>query len=213
MFVIRGPTTICHLPVPILANILSEHWQCSKELALLCKAFAAATKCKQFWWPVIRSKLLSGITNPAERKWIEDVVDPFARMPKQMPLLPRLKWNAFLGWLSPGRSCLYNKAYEQEHLRIRFYTHSPKYVLEFIRITSSTWNMELYSLGAMVGSGLEHRAPLYVLQQDGLCYVQIDDDIRWMRGARRTSEGKRWNGGCTEHPQGLTELIGTGWWE
>jgi hypothetical protein len=74
--------------------------------------------------------------------------------------------------------------------------------------------MELYSLGTMVGSGLEYRAPLYVLQQDGLCYMQIDDDdIRWMRGARRTSEGKRWNGGCIEESQGLKELAGTGWWE
>lgn len=210
------------LPLPILRNLLLHNWRHARKLARLCRAFAAVFRSKAYWRAVATRELGFRLDaerialEPAERATYLREHDPLFVFPIQMPLLPQLPWHAFLRFLWKRAFCYVCV----DHVRFRSFCG--KYCLSFeddgcIRLYRIQNSMPGFVLAETAYSWakaavINGDAPQFVLQPGGLWYIQIDNEIRWMRSSAVNGQEKRWYGTCVEDNSTLRMIPGSGWW-
>lgn len=216
--------SLLDLPPPIFIHILNRDggWRNARELATVSSAFCAAVQRREFWRPAIEAHLsfladAEGMTDVNVRATFFATVDPFARMPKEMPLLPALEWHAFLRFLRHKGWCSFDYEYRFKSWHLVLVSRCNKYCLYFDdEGVFRLYRRRFVANGPWGPTDIndEPAAPEYVVQPSGLAYVQNDDRISWMRSVERNAQGQRWYGGCVEEGTDRLKVVpGTGWWQ
>jgi hypothetical protein len=93
----RGCTWPSSLGKPLLSYLLQWAWQDTQRLALVCKAFAAATQDRYgYWLPVVKRELLRRFPTHAA---VVAMVNPFMEFPRALYTHPPLPWWHWITWL------------------------------------------------------------------------------------------------------------------